>query len=337
MPKIGDVLIASGLLEEHQLAEALRAQVMWGGRVGTALVELRHVKIDELAIALGRRHALPAALAVHFERADRSLTIPRELAEQLACAPLVRAGERIVVVSIAPLLLPEIEQVASALGIPGDRVIPSIAPELRVRYFLEQAYDLPRPRRLLRVRGATSRQYAEVFALDDPPLVESASDGVPLAPKLELPSAVLAGEPPAPRMTPRERRRYVETLADLAAADLDREALAEQLAAAPRLAVGTVETPLASGDPGELADVLTEIEGGVDRDDVARRALDAIARFEPAAAAALLLVVRGLTAASWTGFARDGSKLPALAVPLDQPGLVTGALRRPQTRRVPSG
>ena len=43
MPKLGELLVASGLLTADQVEQALRAQVLWGGRLGTNLIELGFV------------------------------------------------------------------------------------------------------------------------------------------------------------------------------------------------------------------------------------------------------------------------------------------------------
>src|SRR5205085_1617849 len=99
MARLGEMLIEDGLLVKEQVAEALRAQVMWGGRLGTNLVELGYIGLDELTRALGRLHGLPAALKSHFARAEPDLQrrLSSRLAEKYACVPLVRAGKRIVV------------------------------------------------------------------------------------------------------------------------------------------------------------------------------------------------------------------------------------------------
>ena len=69
----GELLVAAGLVTPEQVEQALRAQVMWGARLGTNLIELGFVDLDALSTALGRQHALPAALARHFEKADAEL------------------------------------------------------------------------------------------------------------------------------------------------------------------------------------------------------------------------------------------------------------------------
>ena len=50
---LGDVLVETGRIDEEQLEEAKRAQVLNGGRLGTCLVELGHVDLDTLTINEG--------------------------------------------------------------------------------------------------------------------------------------------------------------------------------------------------------------------------------------------------------------------------------------------
>src|SRR5215212_10182154 len=107
MPRLGELLVAAGLLTVDQVQQALRAQVMWGGRLGTNLVELHHLELDPLTESLGRQHRLPAALARHFEKADPELQrmLSPDFAERFSCLPLLRMGRahHIVIASIAPL------------------------------------------------------------------------------------------------------------------------------------------------------------------------------------------------------------------------------------------
>ena len=72
-PRLGDLLIDARLLSGEQVAQGLRAQVMWGGRLGTNLIELGYLDIDELSRLLGRQQRYPAALAWHFEQGDAAL------------------------------------------------------------------------------------------------------------------------------------------------------------------------------------------------------------------------------------------------------------------------
>ena len=157
MPRLGELLILAGLLTAEQIEQALRAQVLWGGRLGTNLVELHHLELDPLAKALGRQHRMPAALARHFDHADRELQrrLSPELAERYACVPLLCTGpdHHIVVASVAPIPPRHLAIIADELAVDAGRVVPAIAAELRIRYQLERVYGIRRAARFLRARG----------------------------------------------------------------------------------------------------------------------------------------------------------------------------------------
>src|SRR5262249_47263988 len=77
-----------------------------------------------------------------------------------------------------------------------------------------------------------------------------------------------------------------------------------------------------------IAEVARAIRRGPHRDRVADLVIDAIARFAPGCVAAMLLVIRGTTAIGWKAFHRSGGAAPAIAVPLDRPGLVPDVIVR---------
>jgi hypothetical protein len=391
MARLGELLVAAGLVTAGQVEQALRAQVMWGGRLGTNLVELGHLDLDDLARTLGRQHRIPAALARHFDRGDPTLQerVAPELAERHAVVPLFRSGkqrDRIAIVSSALLPPDVLAQLADALGVTVEGLVPSIAAELRIAYYLERVYRIPRDLRFLRPRKTAVPAFLhfEVSAIppDSEPDLVLASDtqelpvlrppppgtaevvepdaeptgaGVPLAGEMDPDTAPLRLEgdddsipPPSrferlDRVDPdglydtlrdaepdepeeiwdHERRRYVRTITDEMALESEPQAVGR--IALRRIAV--------AGSPGAagatLAEAVRAIRRGTDRDRVADLVLDAIDRFVPACEAAILLVKRGDVAISWKGFARGGSGLPELAVPIgvpDPPGLVSRAI-----------
>ncbi|HET9990343.1 MAG TPA: hypothetical protein VFQ65_17550, partial [Kofleriaceae bacterium] len=84
MPRLGELLVGAGGLDAEELEQALRAQVAWGGRLGTNLIELGFIDLDELSRVLGKLRGMPAAQARHFEKSDVALQqlLPAELAEK---------------------------------------------------------------------------------------------------------------------------------------------------------------------------------------------------------------------------------------------------------------
>jgi hypothetical protein len=160
MPRLGELLVASGELTANAIEQALRAQVMWGGRIGTNLVELGYVDLDKLANTLGKQHRMPAALARHFEKSDPVLQakLSADVAEKFSCIPLLHAGpgrSQVIVAALAPLPAKAIAIIAQDLEIAPGAIIQSVAGELRVRYYLERVYQIPRNQRYLRAKGKT--------------------------------------------------------------------------------------------------------------------------------------------------------------------------------------
>ena len=87
MAKIGEVLIREGHLTPEGLEEALDWQVLYGGRLGTNLLELRLVGEEQLARALGKQ--LGAEVAWGELRVDPSLvsSIPKHVADRHEIVP----------------------------------------------------------------------------------------------------------------------------------------------------------------------------------------------------------------------------------------------------------
>ena len=147
-----------------------------------------------------------------------------------------------------------------------------------------------------------------------------------------------------------ERRTYLSTLADMLKRHPDRDSV---LARVQRISIGVeavqplrvAAIPSLTLLPESLGDALGDsqddalhaIHRAPDREQLARLVIGTVAKFVDASRSALLLVVRGEAAVSWTGFCRDGTELPPLAVPLDIAGLVPAAMQRRAIARSSSG
>lgn len=372
MARLGEQLTAMELVSPDKLEQALRAQVVWGGRLGTNLVELGAIDLDDLSRALGQRHGVPAALARHFDKADPELQakLPFEVAKQFSVVPLVRLSpERIAVVSIDPLRKDALEAIAAAYDIdPRDGIVYSVAAELRVLYHLERVYKIPRTSRYLRAKGSTVPPPFEVenvpIAIDSEselaiPIVvderahptgkatlpdqgESADDIAAMID--EAIDNVVGHEPDASESQGRDRRTYLRTLGDDPATESAETAKTERLGriaikrvavntSAPTMAVAIIEAPTGSSGPSSLSEALRAIKRGPNRDRVAELVIETLEQFVPECDAALLLVVRGAAAIGWKHFARGRESAPEVAVPLDQPGIVPAVIANQQIGR----
>jgi hypothetical protein len=354
MPRLGELLVAAGLLTIEQVEHALRAQVVWGGRLGTNLVELHYLDLDPLSMALGRQHHLPAALARHFEKADPELQrmLSPDFAERFSCVPLLRMGpaQHVAIASLSPLPPRQLAIIADELAVDVDRLVPAIAAELRIRYQLERVYNIRRAARFLRARGKTVPPFPDfpVLAIEadaeltSPVLPTSTQEIAVYRPEPEpeaeqdddlLPVEVVADDlddlslqaqldelatPQSTEIGGRERRTYIPTIADAPPGDAERQALLGRIAIR-RVAIGP-----AGGVTGgaSLAETTRAIRHSTGRDRVADLVVDALERFAPRCEAAILLVIRGATAIGWKGFQRGRGGLGEIAVPMEHGGLV---------------
>lgn len=375
MPRLGELLVAAGLLTVEQVEQALRAQVMWGGRLGTNLIELHYLELDPLSKVLGHQYRLPAALARHFEKADPALQrlLPPELAEQFSCVPLLRMGpeRHVVIASPSPLPPRQLAVIAAALAVDVKQLVPAIAAELRIRYQLERVYGIRRAARFLRARGKSIPPFPHFqilpvppdgeldlrspvlptstreMAVYQPPLLDApirppaspeAHDVVApttsdldalaqhdtLEDDLAIPMAPIEDE-----ATARQRRKYVQTIADMPASEPEHLASIARVAIR-KVAAGSSPRVMAGATFGEATRAIRRSTG---RDRVADLVIDTLDRFTPACEAAILLVVRGATAIGWKGFQRAGSLRGEIAVPMEGDGLVPRAIELKVTLR----
>lgn len=321
--RLGELLIADGRLTEEQLDQALRAQVVWGGRLGTNLVELGLIDLEELSWALARLHRLPVALARHFARTDHGLQarLGAALAEKWRCVPLARLADdppRIGLAAAEPLPPEALDEIAAALGEPAETLVLAVAAEMRILYHLELSYGLARPARYLRTRDATPPEPPEPVTGESSeveielPLAAPADQLEPASAAAEL-ELTPSSEPEPP--TGPELRRYMPMVG-------------EDERRVGRIAIRRVAVSADGTTPATWSEALRAIRRAHDRDRVGELAVSALIQFCPEVEVSALLVVRGGVAIGWRGRQREGAlELGALAVPLDHPSALAEAVR----------
>lgn len=148
--KLGTLLLRNAVIGLTQLEAALRNQVLYGGKLGTNLVELGFVELDLLAEYLSELSGLPIATAAMLDAApvEALELIGAELAHDLGAIPLGATDDG----SLAVAMIDPND--AEALAMLQDRaaapITPLVVPELRALYYLEKLYGLPRKARFIR-------------------------------------------------------------------------------------------------------------------------------------------------------------------------------------------
>jgi len=126
-----DMLLNAGLINREQFEEALSNRVLYGGKIGTSLIELGYISEEELARFLSDK------LSVPYVHHDQLLNIPpevinllpREMALKYGAIPLSLERKRLSLVMSDPTDLIAIDEISF---ITGYSIRPLITPEVRL-------------------------------------------------------------------------------------------------------------------------------------------------------------------------------------------------------------
>ncbi len=355
--KLGEMLVRDGRITEAQLHEALGHQARVGGRLGTVLVERELVDLDALTVYLGLELGIPIATGAMLERAKRAAVrlLTPEQAYRYKCVPLVIQDRQL----IATLEDPHDFETLDALArLTGYRVIPRVAPEIRVYYYVERYYGIPRPARFLSFGDTPRGAVAPVdSALPAPPLPglppvpiepinaptpqpvirrRRATRNVPVDAFADVESqikSVAAVEAAVEAAVPtgESSQEDLEIEADDLVIELDADSddLAEaapRAAEAPTLHAPTQQVPAIEYVPISADEAVATMESASERSDIAAAIMSyATGLFDVAA----LFVVKDNLALGWKSTGAPGSdRIDCALIPLDAPSMFQSALAR---------
>lgn len=150
--KLGTLLLRNAAIGLSQLEGALRNQVLYGGRLGTNLVELGFIDLELLSSYLAELTGIPIATPTLLDGADPALLqkLGSEDAHRLRAIPLGKLDEdggAIAVAMVEPTDRGALLQLTDRLG---GTIKPYVVPELRALYYLEKLFGLPRRARFIR-------------------------------------------------------------------------------------------------------------------------------------------------------------------------------------------
>ena len=181
--KLGTLLLRNASIGLSQLEAALRNQVIYGGRLGTNLVELGFIDLETLSTYLGELSGLPIATPTLLDDADKDLLarVGGDEAHRLRAIPLGYLGSGTDTVAVA-MVDPDDDVAKTTLGERlGAHVSPYVVPELRALYYLERHFGTPRRARFIR----TARPGSEPN-LEDERRKSQPAGGIAMPPALTL-------------------------------------------------------------------------------------------------------------------------------------------------------
>jgi hypothetical protein len=126
-----DMLLNAGLINRDQFEEALRNRVLYGGKIGTSLIELGYISEEELARFLSNKLSVPYVNQEQLLHIPPQIIdlLPRELALKYGAIPLSLERKRLSLVMADPSDLIAIDEISF---ITGYSIRPLITPEVRL-------------------------------------------------------------------------------------------------------------------------------------------------------------------------------------------------------------
>ncbi|MEQ9075750.1 MAG: hypothetical protein RLP09_17980 [Sandaracinaceae bacterium] len=215
--RLGDMLVAAGLVTEEQVEEALAKQKQLGQRLGETLVSLGYVSEPQMTQIVSNQLTIPWVNLYHVDFSRELLDlVPASLAQEHSLVPVyvrnVRSqGDTLYIAMEDPMNLDVLQLVADRVGLPVKPMVASptdIQNAIRVYYLglapLEEApkkSSLPAPRRSdieeLELGDDELQELADSMA---PPAAASPDEGAPADGEVEEdegPTATPSIPPPA--------------------------------------------------------------------------------------------------------------------------------------------
>jgi hypothetical protein len=324
--KLGEMLVRDGRLTDPLLDTALKYQARDGGRLGTVLVEHGFVDLEALTVYLGLELGIPIATGAMLERAKRAAVrlLQPSQAFKHKCVPLVVQDRQLIAAIEDPHDFATLEALTQ---VTGYRVLPRVAPEVRIYYYIERYYGVQRPARFVKFGDTPRGDEAAVDAsLPAPPL-----PGLP-----PVPASPITAPGPRPRLRSLKVQRMFDEALELEAEDLidsldaDAEAAAEAapIAESPHSPSAPILTRTTQPvmPPAMSADVaMRELSTAADR----TRIVEVLLGFaQTTFDAAVVFNVRDNIAFGWKaiGAVPGHANVEHLLIPLEAPSVVQLAM-----------
>ena len=192
--RIGELLIQEGLLTPSQLQSALAAQRIFGGRLGTNLVEHGFVSETDLARLLARQLGIRMVEPNDLNDVPHAILelLPDALARKYNVLPfrLDEKRDRLALAMADPNNLQAVDELQFALG---KKVDFHICPEILLAYAMEKYYGIARPRRFIKLSGVADAEL-QLFHGDGKrrPAPRAAQAAAPAASGTLTPESMLA-------------------------------------------------------------------------------------------------------------------------------------------------
>jgi twitching motility protein PilT len=133
--KLGEILVACRLISEGELSKALKIQTQTGGHLGSVLLELGYVKVEELQELLGMQFGLPTANLYKLEIEPAVINmLPFEKMMQHKALPIAANNKCIFLAMVCPNNYNAIKEIEFFIG---KSVQPVVMPSIQINAALK--------------------------------------------------------------------------------------------------------------------------------------------------------------------------------------------------------
>jgi type IV pilus assembly protein PilB len=178
--KLGQILIASSIITEDQLKQALNAQKKEGGRLGTNLVKLGFLTEEKLVAFLSKQYGVPAINLSEYKIDSAVLKlVPADMARKYLIMPAARVGATLTIVMADPSNVFAIDDVKFMTGYNVEVVVSSESAIVNAitTYYLGKGENVLATTTAGQKSGAGSMLQAKDYTLSDEDLATGQFDG----------------------------------------------------------------------------------------------------------------------------------------------------------------
>src|SRR5262245_42095306 len=163
--RLGDLLIAEGLVTEQQLRHALAQQKGTNDKIGSVLVRLQLLTEEQLIGFLSRQYGIPSMqLAQLSVDSDVLVLVPPAIAKKYEVLPVKRVDNTLTLAMADPTNVFALDDVAFMTNL---QVLPVIASQAAIRTAIERNYDSRRASGATALTELSSDLAADVEVLDE--------------------------------------------------------------------------------------------------------------------------------------------------------------------------
>jgi hypothetical protein len=152
--RLGELLLKEGLITAEGLEEALEAQVVQGGRLGTNLLELGLLSEQDLAKSLGQLHNTAYASGELVPDPKALALVSAHHADDKEYLPMRVDATRLSIAVVNPHDFETLDAIAFKTG---KRVVPVVIPEFRMNQLLRRYCKAFRPLRAIDMNAIRPR------------------------------------------------------------------------------------------------------------------------------------------------------------------------------------